>query len=195
MKSSREIEIKLRVEEPRALRQRLRECGFAVVKRRHFERNIVFDFRDSRLRRSRSLLRLRTEGRRHILTFKGPPHASASYKIRSEIETEVEDGVLIRRILEALGLRSNFRYEKYRTVYAEKSQRRAVGRPLLVYDETPIGHYIELEGPEKWIDRMAQRLAYQKRDYILSSYAALYQDYRRKNRIHARDMVFSGNKS
>jgi len=47
--------------------------------------------------------------------------------------------------------------------------------PLLVFDETPIGPYIELEGPWAWIDRKARRLGYQKADYIKASYAALYR--------------------
>ena len=195
MKSPCEIEIKLKVEDPRALKHRLKECGFVVVERRHFESNIVFDFRDSRLRRSRSLLRLRTEGSRHLLTFKGPPQASDSYKIRTEIETEVEDEGAAQLVFEALGLRSNFRYEKYRTAYAEKGQRKSAGQPQLVYDETPIGHYVELEGSEKWIDRVARRLGYEKHDYITASYAALHQDYCRKNGIKAGDMIFSKNNS
>jgi adenylate cyclase class 2 len=195
MKSPSEIEIKLKVGDSRILKQRLKQCGFVVVERRHFESNIVFDFRDSRLRKSRSLLRLRTENSRHLLTFKGPPQVSDSYKIRTEIETEVEDNGVTQQILEALGLQLNFRYEKYRTAYVEKSRRKSASQPQLVFDETPIGHYIELEGPEKWIDRVARQLGYEKRDYIIGSYAALYQDYCRMKGIKARDMVFSKNNS
>lgn len=195
MKSPREIEIKLKVEEPRILKRRLKECGFVVVSRRHFESNIILDFRDSRLRRSHSLLRLRTEGERHLMTFKGPPQASDSYKIRTEIETEVEDEEAAQQIFESLGLRPNFRYEKYRTAYAERKQRKGAGHPLLVFDETPVGHYVELEGPEKWIDRVARRLGYDKRDYVTSSYAALYHDYCRRKGIKAGDMVFLNNNS
>ena len=66
MKSPREIEIKLKVEAPPALKRRLKQSGFVVVRRRHFESNIVFDFRDSHLRRTRSLLRLRNKGSRQI---------------------------------------------------------------------------------------------------------------------------------
>lgn len=195
MKSPRETEIKLKVEDPRALRKRLKDCGFVVVRRRHFESNIVFDFRDLRLRRSRSLLRLRTEGRQHLLTYKGPPHASGSYKIRTEIETQVEDEGAFRQILEGLGLRPAFRYEKYRTAYAEGRQAKAESAPLLVFDETPIGRYIELEGPARWIDGAARRLGFQREDYITASYASLYQDYCRKNRIKPGNMVFRSNKS
>ena len=190
MKSPREIEIKLKVEDPRALKRRLKECGFVVVERRHFESNIIFDFRDLRLRHSRMLLRLRKEGKRQILTFKGPPHLSDNYKIRAELETEVEDAAAFQKILEALGLRPIFRYEKYRTVYAEEGRRKTESAPLLVYDETPIGHYIELEGPARWIDRAARGLGYQRRDYITASYAALYQDDSRERGIKAGNMVF-----
>jgi len=191
MKSPREIEIKLKVEGPPALKKRLKEYGFVVVSRRHFESNIVFDFSDLRLRRSCSLLRLRKEGKRHLLTYKGPPHSSDSYKIRTEIETKVEDA--FQKILDGLGLHPVFRYEKYRTVYAEEGRRKAKGAPLLVFDETPIGLYIELEGPARWIDRVARRLGYQKRDYITASYAALYQEHCLANGIKAGDMIFSDN--
>jgi adenylate cyclase class 2 len=195
MKSPREIEIKLRVEDPRPLKKKLKECGFVVIERRHFESNVVFDFRDLRLRRSRSLLRLRTEGKRHLLTLKGPPHASDTYKVRTETETKVENADAFQQILGALGLHPVFRYEKYRTGYVDAGQRKVVGAPLLVYDETPIGHYIELEGPASWIDRAARRLGYQKRDYITASYAALYQDHCHEKGTKPANMVFSGDKS
>ena len=190
MKSPREIEIKLKVKDPPALKKRVKECGFVVVRRRHFESNIVFDFRDLRLRRSLSLLRLRGEGNRYVLTFKGAPHASDTYKIRTELETWVEDGATLQRILEALGLHPVFRYEKYRTAYAEQGRRKEEGSPTLVYDETPIGYYIELEGWARWIDRVARRLGYQKGDYITASYAALYQEHCRQHGLKAADMVF-----
>jgi len=190
MKSPREIEIKLEVVSPHAIKQRLKECGFVMVRRRHFESNIVFDFQDLRLQRSRALLRLRKEGHRHLLTYKGPPHASDSYKIRTEIETQVKDEGAFQQIFEGLGLRPVFRYEKYRASYAEGGWREAEGAPLLVFDETPIGRYIELEGPARWIDRVAQRLGFNRQDYITVSYAALYQDYCRENRIKPGNMVF-----
>lgn len=193
MKSPCEIEIKLKVEGPPALKKRLKEYGFGVISRRHFESNIVFDFSDLRLRRSRSLLRLRKEGKRYLLTYKGPPHGSGSYKIRTEIETQVEDEGAFQKILKGLGLHPVFRYEKYRTAYAEGGRRKAEGTPQLVYDETPIGHFIELEGPARWIDGVARRLGYQKRDYITASYAALYHEHCRTNRIKAGDMIFSDN--
>jgi adenylate cyclase class 2 len=195
MRLPREIEIKLKVENPRSAMRRLRDCGFKVVVPRHFERNVVFDFQNSTLLRRHLLLRLRTERGRHTLTFKAPPHDSKSYKIRPEIESEVEDKEAIERIFQALGLRPVFRYEKYRTTYAEVGWPKRGKKPLVVYDETPIGRFLELEGPTDWIDRTAARLGYRKSDYITASYGALYVNYCREKGTRVGDMVFRRNKS
>ena len=191
MKFPYEVEVKLKVLEPRALKRRLKDLGLVVVERRHFEANVVFDFRDLRLRKACSLLRLRTEGRRQIVTFKGAPCASASYKVRREIETVVEDGGALQNIFEALGLGPVFRYEKYRTAYAEAGRGKKAAIPALLYDETPIGNYVELEGSERWIDRLARQLGYDQKDYITASYATLHQAYCRQRGIPAENMVFN----
>ena len=170
-----ETEIKLRVSNPRAIKRRLAELGFAAVEPRHFERNLLFDFPDLRLRKARSLLRLRFEGTRYLVTFKGAPLESRSYKIRREIETEVEDWRRLKEVFASLGLHEVFRYEKYRTTYAPRSQREASHAGLAVYDETPIGNFIELEGPKPWIDAVAERLGYKREEFITASYGRLYE--------------------
>ena len=105
MKPRRETEVKLRVESPRRLGRKLSELGFAPVSARHFERNILFDFKGSPLRRAGSLIRLRFEGSRGLVTFKGASRRSSRYKVRPEIETTIEDCGALRAIFERLGLR------------------------------------------------------------------------------------------
>jgi len=191
MSRDSETEIKLEVRSLLSLRRRLRELGFERVEARHFESNTLFDFPDLRLWKARSLLRLRQEDRRWTLTFKGAPLESRAYKIRREIETRVEDGTRFKAILLALGFRPVFRYEKYRTAYT-------VGKahgPLLLVDETPMGHYLELEGPRRWIDRVAVKLGYRREDYITASYASLYRENCRQRGIEPTNMVFPGSKS
>ncbi len=52
---------------------------------------------------------------------------------------------------------------------------------LIEVDETPIGTFVELEGPPAAIDRAATELGYSKRDYIVTNYLSLYvEDCRRK---------------
>jgi len=46
---------------------------------------------------------------------------------------------------------------------------------LIELDETPIGVFLELEGPATAIDRAAKALGFEKRDYILANYMVLYR--------------------
>lgn len=184
----REIEIKLKVKDPRSLKRRMRELGFRLLTPRLLERNALFDFRDGRLARAGCALRLRTAGRRQWLTFKGAARAKAKYKSRDEVETCVESAPALREIFLRLGLKETFEYNKRRTVYAQvKPGRPAKSRTqnLLVYDETPVGNFIELEGSPRWIDQTAARLGYTRKDYVTSSYVALYRNGRKGSRERA----------
>jgi adenylate cyclase class 2 len=176
MNQRRETEIKLVAPNLRAVRRKLGEAGFRVVRPRHFESNVLYDFPDLRFWRARSLLRLRQAGREWFLTFKSAPFASRTYKTRQEMETRVEDGSVMAGILEGMGLRPAFRYEKYRTVFARGRRGPGKAGGLAELDETPIGNYLELEGPAAWIDRLASRLGYSQDHYITASYAALYRE-------------------
>ncbi len=208
MERKQEIEIKLEVLEPRAVKGRLKELGFRRVTARHFESNCLFDFPDDALGRARCMLRLRRARGRTIVTLKGAPVRSRRYKVRTEVETEVKDGGRLEEILETAGLREVFRYDKYRTEYdlgvesgERGGQRGSIRRKLrargedagpgsVVYDETPIGNYLEIEGPKRWIDRVARQLGFVPRDYITLSYAALYYQKRREAGKRRENMVF-----
>jgi adenylate cyclase class 2 len=182
--SRREVEIKLPLSGARAGRELLRRAGFRVTTRRTFEANTVFDTDSLALRGRRELLRLRTYGRRHTLTYKGPP-AAARHKSREEIETQVADAAEARALLERLGYRAVFRYEKYRTEWA------GAGEPgHATLDETPIGTFLELEGPPRWIDRTARALGFAPRDYITASYGAIYCEDCRRRGVAPTHMTF-----
>ncbi|MBZ5514206.1 MAG: class IV adenylate cyclase [Acidobacteriia bacterium] len=195
MSSRAETEVKLAVTNLRALRRRLGQLGFRVVRPRHLESNVVYDFPDLRLWRTRCLLRLRQAGREWVLTFKGAPCGSRAYKTRQELETGVDDGAVFAGILAGLGLNPAFRYEKYRTVFAPTAGWRREAAALAELDETPIGNYLELEGPAAWIDRVATRLGYSRDRYITASYAALYREHCEESGTPPTDMVFAHRKS
>lgn len=190
MKRHHETEIKLEVRDRRALRRRLAKSRFRVIEPRHFESNALYDFPDLRLWTAHCLLRLRQEGKRWLVTFKGAPLESREYKIRREIETVASNGPAVRELLEALGFHEAFRYEKFRTTYsANRTPTR--GEPkLLLFDETPIGDYVELEGPKRWIDQVARDLGYRREDYITASYASLYRRKCQERGENPGSMVF-----
>jgi len=138
------------------------------------------------------MLRLRFTDHQGLLTFKGAPLSSGQYKVRREIETGVGDGHRLEAILQELGLQEVFRYEKYRTVFAEARRSKKAGSALLLYDETPIGNYVELEGSKRWIDRIARALGYSRKDYIPASYGALYRQNCLQRGKKPGNMVFAG---
>jgi adenylate cyclase, class 2 len=186
-----ETEIKLQVRNPAALKQRLAKLGFRPVRARHFERNVLFDFPDLRLSKSQCLLRLRFVEGESRLTFKGAPLRAPRYKIRREIEATVGDGRRVKEIFLQAGLREMFRYEKYRTVFGRARRSKRAGAPELVYDETPIGNYLELEGSRRWIDGVARQLGYGWQDYIPASYATLYRQHCLERGVKPGHMVFA----
>jgi adenylate cyclase class 2 len=181
-----ETEIKLPLPSVEAGRRLLRDAGFSIARRRVFESNTLFDTPDGALRRGRKTLRLRTAGRRHTITFKNAPRAGR-YKSREEIESDVADAGAIGTILERIGYRPVFRYDKYRTEYAKDGQ-----HGVVTLDETPVGAFLELEGSPRWIDRTARELGYSRADYITASYVQLYLDQCKRNGIAPGHMVFTG---
>lgn len=98
------------------------------------------------------------------------------HKVREEIEVEVTRREPLAAILEALGMRVWFQYEKFRSTYRFPANVRWALDLLIELDETPIGAFIELEGPPDAIDRAAALLGFARKDYITKSYLALYLD-------------------
>jgi adenylate cyclase, class 2 len=183
-KSNLETEIKLAAPDLDEARRRLRAAGFRVLKRRIFEENTLYDTPGLKLRKAQTLLRVRHAGGHATMTYKGPPLPSR-HKRREELEIEISTPQTAARMLDRLGYRPAFRYQKYRT-----ELRLAGDGGTATLDETPIGTYIELEGSPGWIDRTARKLGYSEADYITASYGQLYLDWCKKNHREARDMVF-----
>jgi adenylate cyclase, class 2 len=141
-----EIEAKVRIADPEALRRTLAARGWplgpAVL-----EINRLFDDGVGTLRKTGSALRVREErdpasgrARRALLTFKGP-RRPGDLKRRDEFELTVEAAEPMVVVLEHLGYRVSFYYEKRREVCR-------VGECEVTLDEVPhLGWFAEVEGP------------------------------------------------
>ncbi len=184
MTGSTETEIKLRVQDAPAVQARLRSLGFAILHGRVFEANTIYDTENGELRQNSSLLRLRQVGERTVLTWKGPP-IPGPHKQRPEEETTVGSFEIMALIFGKLGFRPIFRYEKFRTEYTKEN---ALG--VVVFDETPIGNFLEIEGEAAWIDSTARELGFLPEDYLLQSYGALYLQHCRETGMEPGNMVF-----
>ncbi|MBM3787355.1 MAG: class IV adenylate cyclase [Acidobacteria bacterium] len=180
----REVEVKVAIQEAATLLNRLRDAGFTQVRPRHFEQNTMLDLPGGTLRGKGELIRLRQADGQTIFTFKGPA-AVSRHKEREELEVSVGDHAVMLAILERLGYLPTFRYEKYRTEFAR------AGEPgVVMLDETPIGAFVEFEGPPDWIDETARSLGYSENDYTNLSYARLYLRYCERSGIAPAHMLF-----
>jgi adenylate cyclase class 2 len=210
----KEREIKLRIDNVPVLRRALAKLGARVVRPRLHEHNVLFDTDERTLASREELLRIRTElllgrGRkevsRFLVTFKRLIERPASHnkvlkkderhKVREEIELEVSDAAALTAIFEGLGMSGWFQYEKFRTTFRLPVSKTWAKGLLIELDETPIGVYLELEGPASAIDRAAKALGFENQDYILANYLDLYREYCRRRGEEPRDMLFANGHS
>jgi adenylate cyclase class 2 len=182
MAATLEREIKLRFRDPEEARQAILATGATPLRSRRLQEDCLLDTPGDELRRRRCVLRVRMECGKTLLTFKGPVQTSPM-KLREELETIIGDGLLLLRVLEELGFRVWFRYEKYREEFAHENVTIAV-------DETPVGTYVEIEGNEQGIHEMAAALAKNPDDYVTDSYRGLYVKHCETNGLPLSDMVF-----
>jgi adenylate cyclase, class 2 len=165
--STIESEVKLRMTGPSEARALMGRIGATPSRPRHFEDNILFDDAASSLASSGRALRLRRTDAAAIVTYKGPKVAGAGVKSRPEIEVTVGDADSAQHVLEALGYRKAFRYQKYREAFRWRDAE-------IVVDETPIGTFLEVEGPIATIHAAAAALGRGPADYVEDSYSALF---------------------
>jgi adenylate cyclase class 2 len=182
MASHKEVEIKFRVDDRRALARRLRAAGFSPVTPRTREQNTLYDLPGRVLQKRGEVLRLRKYGNEWVLTHKAKGKVTR-HKTRVETETKIADGEKLERILRSLGYAIAFRYEKFRAQWSDS-------KGQVVVDETPIGSFGEIEGPGRWIDRTAQLLGIDQNSYITQSYVELFFAWKRRTRSRAREMTF-----
>jgi len=179
----REIEIKFRVGDLRALNRKLRVAEFRLVTPRTPEMNTLYDLPGEILRNRKELLRIRKYGATWTITHKSGT-TRGRHSSRVELETGVADGRTMDLILGALGYAPTFRYEKFRAEWTD-------GKGQVVVDETPIGNFCEIEGPSRWIDATARKLGVMPADYITKNYATLFADWKKEAKSAANEMTFN----
>lgn len=174
-----EREIKLRFASAAEARERVVSTGALPFRPRRRQFDTLFDTADGALARQGSLLRVRADSERSFVTFKGPVQPGVM-KTRDERETAIGDGHVFIGILEALGFRPGFTYEKYREEFQAE-------QAIVAVDETPVGVFVEIEGDEAAVHALARAMDRSPADYITDSYRALFL----KDGAGRGDMLFS----
>jgi adenylate cyclase, class 2 len=178
--NSVELELKYIGADLGEVRRRLQEAGARLEGPRSLETNAVFDDDQESLRRSERLLRLRNGDE---LTVKIPIEDD-KFKARREITIHIGDGP-IEEVLEGLGFRPTWRYEKWREGWDLDGM-------FVSLDEMPfVGPVVEIEGDRERIDRTADRLGLGDVPTSTGNYRSLYDDYVRERRLQPGDMTFA----
>ena len=183
-----EREIKLSFESAEAAREAVTGLGATPLRARRLQDDRLLDTPGGRLRADWCTLRVRIEtpdaGGESVstVTFKGPPQPGIM-KVREELETGVDNGATLLRVLERAGYDVWFRYQKYREEFEREGT-------IVAIDETPCGVFVELEGSEQGVARLAQALGRRPADYITASYRRVWESDCATRGRAAGDMVF-----
>jgi predicted adenylyl cyclase CyaB len=179
-KGSLEREIKFPGVELDKLRGRLAELEAERVGPAAFEDNWILD-KNGELLSSGRILRLRTDGQRARLTFKGPLRIEGNMKVREEREVEIENADEARSLFENLGYTVVRRYQKMREEWQ-------LGGVTIALDHTPIGDFAEFEGDGA--ETVAKRCGLDPEKGERRSYLRLYEDYLKEHPDAPPEMVF-----
>ena len=179
-KDGLEREIKFPGVELDRLRDRLSELEAERLRPAAFEDNWILDRKGELLSAGR-ILRLRTDGQRSRLTFKGPMRLEGNVKVREEREIEVGDADEARALFENLGYGVVRRYQKMREEWQ-------LGGVTIALDHTPIGDFAEFEGDGA--ETVARRCGLDPEKGERRSYLRLYEEYLKEHPEAPPEMVF-----
>ena len=179
-----EIEIKLPVGDLSAVRNRLSGAGAHLHAPWHDETNDLYDDAERKLSGSGRTVRMRRASGRSILTYKGQARFEDGARVREEREVEVSEAGEADAILQGLGLRRTFRYEKRREEWAAEDC-------IVSLDVTPIGSFVEIEGDPAGIRRLVAALGLDASEAVPYSYPELYVRRRKEDPSLPADMVFA----
>ncbi len=178
-----EIEIKFHLENPGTIRKAIIKLG-ATSPGRFFETNHILDDPGRTLLRSNSLLRLRQDERTR-LTFKSPaPGTDPAFKIRRELEVQVDDFTTTQQILEKIGFKTVRIYEKSRETFKYHDT-------YLCLDTLPYGDFLEIEGHRKDIVDLSAKLGLEWSQRSLLNYHELFELAKAEHRLTFSDITFT----
>src|SRR5262249_20474530 len=185
-----EIEVKLRFDNLDAFAR----AGIVleIKTARHFEDNWLLDSSDQYLGDRAAILRVRSAAGRGSITYKeraGDDGSASKFKKRIEIETAIDDPESALAIFERLGYRKWFRYQKYQTIYRATLPQNS--QLSVMFDETPLGVFVELEGAEESIAQAIELLGVTPAEYTLESYLAIQAERCRRQGKPLEDMTFA----
>ena len=183
-----ETEIKIKLENPDEIRKKLVSLGAKFIDNQR-EFDIFFDIGEAGFRQSDQVGRLRLQGDKATLTYKGPRKVDEVVCEREEIETYVEDFEKMRKIIRGWGHKEGENSEKIRETFE------CEGIKILIDKVAFIGWWIELEGGKEKILKVANKLGLDMTKAEKRHYGEIYSDFCEKTGCpFVREMTFEKEK-
>ena len=169
----KEVELKFFVDDLGVLRKKLKKLG-AKFEWAGSERDFYFDTAGKKLKKRRSMLRLRITPDFSYLTYKeGVTHGK--FKIADEYEvSSIKNPQELKNILERLGFAVWVSYRKPRREFWKLQGYH------ITLDSFPFGKFVEVEGTGKFIRNTAAKLGLNFAKSSTKSYIQLLEEYRKK---------------
>lgn len=180
--ANQETEVKFYVRSLPNMEARLRSLGAHVLQARTREVNLRFDQPGGDFQRLGRVLRLRQDEAVR-LTYKDGAELLDGAIQRREIEFSVGNFDSARLFLEALGFEVVFLYEKDRTTFEMDGAQ-------IMLDETPMGAFLEIEGPEAALKPISQKLGLNWAAAVAASYHSLFQRVWEAQHLPFHDLSF-----
>lgn len=174
-----ETEIKFEIKSEKEITAKLKKLGAKRINK-VFEKNIRFDNERGEFSKNR-LLRLRKD-KKSRLTYK-ENLVFGRFRTDREYEVELSNFEIAKKILEFLGFRKIWTYEKVRTLYT-------LGDVKIFLDRLPIGLFLEMEGKEKNIRKIIRMLGFEMERGTGKTYHMIYQEYCKNKGVKLGDLVF-----
>lgn len=176
-----EKEIKFEIKDLPKLIDRLKKNGAKFLNESK-ERTIRLDTSDGALEKKGVFLRVRA-GNKNTITLKEKVGDDRDVRARKETEFEIKDVDAMAYILERLGFDYLRIMEKYRINLEYKGTKLSI-------DELSIGFYLEIEGPERKIEAVAEELGFDLKEKILVTYWDILEEFNKRDKTKRKDIVF-----
>jgi adenylate cyclase class 2 len=177
-----EKEIKLRINDLGLLINKL-TTEKAVFIGKALQRTVRFDNQENSLESNGTFLRVRS-GFENVITVKRKvKDDSGDVFKREEFETRVDDIEMIRKMLNALGFNREYVMEKYRMEWELDGVNISI-------DELPFGFFVEIEGEEKKIFEVAQKLNLDVNERIIVTYWDIFAEYKKEYDLIGENIEF-----
>jgi adenylate cyclase class 2 len=173
-KGKQEIELKIKLKNPKKMRSKLRSLG-AKRRDKFQEIDVYFDTPTDDLLKGDRVLRLRRHGSISTVTYKDKREKNRRLHKRVEIEVQIKNFEEMVLVLQGLGLKKRDTIEKIREVYEYKEVE-------ILIDKLPfIGYWLEIEGPKERILAVAQKLGIDPNKGETRNYGELFWAYCQKH--------------